>query len=80
MSKRKLYKNVIGLINPASNWHKDSNMLLGAEIDVIEIHPAYNFKGWYSATVKLINPPKGFEVIANKMTMRCFRPRRILIK
>ena len=80
MSKKKQYKDVIGLIHPKSNWHEDSKELLGEEIEILEIQPAPCFPGWYAGSVRLINLPKGFECIASNMSMRCFRPRRVLIK
>ena len=80
MSKKKQYKDVIGLIHPDSNWHEDSKELLGAEIEIKEILPALSFPGWYAGSVRLINPPDSFMSVANNMSMRCFRPRSVLVK
>jgi len=86
MSKKKQYKNVIGLIHPDSSWHKDSTELCGQEIIVNTLTECTTIRGiktkdrWYSASVRLVNPPEGWEGVANSMCLHGFRPRRVLVK
>ncbi len=76
-------KDTISLIHPSSVWHKDSAELRGQEIVVKTITECRSIKGkkvknlWYSAIIRLVNPPEGWEEVADNLAIHGFRPRRV---
>jgi len=75
-------KDTIGLIHPASCWHSDSAELRGMEIEVVNITDSLyingvRVKGWYNASVRIVNPPASWKCVADRLHLNGFRPRRV---
>ena len=73
MSKKKQYKDVVGLIHPASIWHKYKYLTDGRAI-VLDIRQSYKYPSWYVGNITHPN------LNISKAFISSFRPRRVLIK
>ena len=73
MSKKKQYKDVVGLIHPESIWHTYKYLTDGRAI-VLNIRKSYIYPDWYVGEITHPN------LSMHKIFISGFRPRRVLIK
>lgn len=80
MSKKKQYKDVIGLIHPNSYRHYKSKAICNnPNIVIVDISKCFGLTGWYKGEFKVLKHIDCF-VPGRTYPLFGFRPRRILIK
>ena len=80
MSKKKQYKDVIGLIHPSSARHHRSNALCNnPDVIVTKLKPIHSNPSWYTGEFMVLKPVDIF-IAGETKVIHGFRPCRVLVK